>query len=192
MKRTFILAALPAVVIAVTAAATVERRETAPPADKLVLEASLSLNNLRVIEGDSVVADYMVSVGKDPHPTPRGTFKIRKLVWNPRWVPPDEKWAKGKTAKGPGDADNPMKTVKIFFREPDYYIHGTGAVESLGSAASHGCLRMDPDDAAQVAKWVMEHGGEPREENWFMRIIHSRREEKVIYLKNPVTIRIIE
>ena len=83
-----------------------------------------------------------------------------------------------------------MKVVKIFFKEPDYYIHGTDAIESLGSAASHGCLRMDPEEVAELAKLIMEHGGQPREENWFLRLIHSRREEKPIYLDNPVWITI--
>jgi hypothetical protein len=109
------------------------------------------------------------------------------MIWNPSWrPPPNSSWAKGKTAKGPGEPGNPMKVVKIFFQEPDYYIHGTGDVESLGSAASHGCLRMDPEQVADLAKLIMEHGGQPREENWFWRILHSRREEKPIYLDNPV------
>ena len=37
---------------------------------------------------------------------------------------------------------------------------------------------------------IMEHGGEPREENWFMRLLHFRRDEKVVYLKNPIAIEI--
>ena len=85
-----------------------------------------------------------------------------------------------------------MKVVKIFFQEPDYYIHGTGDVESLGSAASHGCLRMDPNEVADLAKLIMEHGGQPRGENWFWRIIHSRRDEQVVYLDNPVSLTIGE
>jgi hypothetical protein len=85
-----------------------------------------------------------------------------------------------------------MKVVKIFFQEPDYYIHGTDAVESLGSAESHGCLRMHPEEVASLAKLIMEHGGQPREENWFWRIIHSRREEKTIYLSTPVVLTITD
>jgi lipoprotein-anchoring transpeptidase ErfK/SrfK len=158
----------------------------------LTLSASLSTKKLTLRQGDSVIATYDVAVGKDAHPTPTGEFKIRKIVWNPRWVPPDAAWARGKSAKEPGHPANPMKVVKIFFKEPDYYIHGTGDVESLGTAASHGCLRMDPDEAAEVAKWVMLHGGKPREEGWFKRILHFRRQEQVVYLDNPVVIRITE
>ena len=157
----------------------------------LVLKANVQSRMLVVQRGDSTLKTYSVAVGQDGYPTPVGSFTIRKIVWNPSWKPPPgADWAKGKTAKGPGDPGNPMKVVKIFFQEPDYYIHGTGDVESLGSAASHGCLRMDPDEVAELAKIVMEHGGQPREENWFWRIIHSRREEKVIYLDNPIALTI--
>lgn len=153
------------------------------------LTASLSARLLTVRRGDSVLKTYAVAVGQERYPTPTGTYVIRKMIWNPSWrPPPDADWARGKTAKGPGDPGNPMKTVKIFFREPDYYIHGTGAVESLGSASSHGCLRMDPAEVADLGKLIMEHGGQPRDENWFWRILHSRREEKVVYLDNPVSL----
>ena len=159
----------------------------------LVLKANLRARILFVTRGDSTIKSYAVAVGQEKYPTPLGTFTIRKIVWNPSWRPPPEAdWAKGKTAKGPGDPGNPMKVVKIFFQEPDYYIHGTGDVESLGSAASHGCLRMDPTEVADLAQLIMEHGGQPRGENWFWRILHSRREEQVVYLDNPVSLTIGE
>jgi lipoprotein-anchoring transpeptidase ErfK/SrfK len=151
------------------------------------LYADLGARILTVQAGGQKVKTFAVAVGQPRYPTPPGTYQIRKIIWNPSWrPPPDSKWARGKTAKGPGDPGNPMKVVKIFFREPDYYIHGTDDVESLGGAESHGCLRMAPDDVMELGKYIMEHGGQPRDENWFWRIIHSRREEKVIYLDNPI------
>lgn len=178
--------------------ATTAGRDTSPQQlaaaeAPLVLKVNLRARILFVMRGDSTLKSYAVAVGQEKYPTPLGTFTIRKIVWNPSWKPPpDADWAKGKTAKGPGDPGNPMKVVKIFFEEPDYYIHGTGDVESLGSAASHGCLRMDPSEVADLAKLIMEHGGQPRGENWFWRIIHSRREEQVVYLDNPVSLMIGE
>ena len=89
-----------------------------------------------------------------------------------------------------GDGDAALSCTR--FQHPKLGINrrliiaGTGDVESLGEAASHGCLRMDPDDAYRVARYLMEHGGQPRDENWFWRIIHFRSEEKSVYLKNPV------
>ncbi|HUF66925.1 MAG TPA: L,D-transpeptidase family protein [Gemmatimonadaceae bacterium] len=162
----------------------------APETGALTLYTSLTQRTLYVRIGDSVAATYPVAIGKDDHATPTGTFTIRKIVWNPGWVPPRSPWARGKTAKPPGHPENPMKLVKIFFREPDYYIHGTSEYESLGSAASHGCLRMLPDEAAEIAKWLMEHGGNPKPESWFQRIMRFRSEEHVLYLQNPITLTI--
>lgn len=157
---------------------------------QLSLYSNLSQRTLYVHLGDSVAATFPVAIGRSDHPTPTGTFSISKIVWNPGWVPPRSPWARGKTAKPPGHPENPMKLVKIFFREPDYYIHGTSEFESLGSAASHGCLRMLPDEAAAVARWLMEHGGNPKSESWFQRIMRFRSEEHVLYLQNPITLTI--
>jgi lipoprotein-anchoring transpeptidase ErfK/SrfK len=203
-KTLALLGLVAAIVGAETAAGQIEIPRTAATAGRdstvgrsaveeapLTLRANLRARILTVQRGDSTLKTYAVAVGQDTYPTPLGSFSIRKIVWNPSWhPPPNSEWAKGKTAKGPGDPGNPMKVVKIFFEEPDYYIHGTDDVESLGSAASHGCLRMDPDEVADLAKIIMEHGGQPHEENWFWRIIHSRREEKVVYLDNPISLTI--
>lgn len=173
--------------VARSADSTVVATRAATP---LSLSASIGARILTVRMGDSVVATYAVSVGAEGHPTPTGTFTIRKLIWNPRWVPPKQPWARGKTAKEPGDPENPMQTVKIFFKEPDYYIHGTPAVDSLGEAASKGCLRMDPEEVAAIARWVMEHGGEPRPPSWFERVRRLARREHIVHLAAPVTLTI--
>jgi lipoprotein-anchoring transpeptidase ErfK/SrfK len=163
------------------------RAPTTAPASQLKLVADLSARRLKMYEADTLVWQYPISPGTSSYPTPPGNYSIRHLVWNPRWTPPPgSAWARKYTSQAPGSPANPMKVVKIFFREPDYYIHGTAETGRLGAPASHGCLRMDPEHIAEVAKFVMEHGGQPREENWFWRVLHFRSEEKPIYLKNPV------
>lgn len=161
----------------------------AASAEPLRLQVDLSENELRALVGDEEIARYPVSVGKDSNPTPAGTYKISKLIWNPSWVPPNEKWAKGKSAKPPGHPENPMKRVKIFFKQPDYYIHGTGDEDQLGSPASHGCIRMSPEDVTSLARMVMEYGGKPQPEPWYRRVLR-RRSTKVVILSNPVGIEI--
>jgi hypothetical protein len=186
LSRSFrLLLALPALLLLGGAA------EPAGVADgSLTLTANLTTKTLTVTRGDGLVKSYVVSDGKDAHPTPGGTFAIRKIVWNPAWVPPDAKWAKGKQAKQPGHPDNPMKLVKLFFREPDYYIHGTEAVESLGQAASHGCLRMDPDEAGEVALMIMENAGVARDWDWVKGLLHMG-ETRVVTLKLPAPLTIV-
>ena len=137
------------------------------------LKADLSDKILYVEQGGKVVKTYTFADGSAKYPTPKGTFSIGKVIWNPAWVPPDSKWAAKKTAKDPGHPDNPMKLVKIFFKEPDYYIHGTDQLESIGSSASHGCLRMDPADAAELAIRVMEASGARKDVDWYQNAIEK-------------------
>jgi len=190
--------------VSLPACAQIELPRTAPTAGRdsgkpepgalvrnapLELRADLRARILAASQGGSTLRTYSIAIGQPKYPTPPGIYMIRKIVWNPSWKPPPgSDWAKGKTEKGPGDPGNPMKVVKIFFKEPDYYIHGTDDVESLGGAESHGCLRMDPGEVADLAKMVMEHGGQPRGENWFWRVIHFRRQEQVVYIDEPVSL----
>jgi lipoprotein-anchoring transpeptidase ErfK/SrfK len=153
------------------------------------VEVDLSERQLFVVEDGIITARYPVAVGKDAYPTPEGQFVIRKVIWNPKWVPPDSKWARGKSAKAAGDRDNPMKRVKIFFKEPDYYIHGTDDEDSLGRAESHGCIRMQVDDATRLAQLVMAHGGKPMTEPWYRKIFR-RRATQVVLLEAPIAIAI--
>ena len=187
-----LLSSLVFVGAAVMAGGRMRRTELASSDPPVRVVADLSARRLSIMEGDQVVESFPVAIGKDSKPTPTGNYMIRKIVWNPSWVPPDSKWAKGKTPQAPGAKDNPMKLVKIFFKEPDYYIQGTNAVETLGEEASHGCLRMDPDDAYEVARYLMEHGGQPRDQSWFWRVLHFRSETRTVYLDNPIPMTVTE
>lgn len=165
--------------------------ESVDAAAAIRLEVDLSDRQLHVIEGGEVTQSYAVAIGKPSYPTPKGSFNIRRIIWNPRWVPPDSKWAKKKTPKGPGDPANPMGRVKIFFSEPDYYIHGTREVDSLGSAESHGCLRMRNADVIALAKQVMAAGGKPVQASFVRRVINRVRATQEVRLTSsvPITVR---
>src|SRR5262249_55529079 len=89
------------------------------------LSVDLSDRKLVVYANDSAVTNYSVAIGAPKYPTPTGTFSVRKIVWNPAWIPPNSDWAKDKQPQDPGSKLNPMRVVKIYFKEPDYYIHGT-------------------------------------------------------------------
>jgi hypothetical protein len=178
-RNTIALFAVPLATALVIGLGALRAPGPAPDDPRLELTASLSARKLTVRRDGELVKEYDIAVGQDRHPTPTGLFNIQKIVWNPGWVPPDTKWARGKSPKGPGHPENPMKLVKIFFQEPDYYIHGTGAIESLGEAASHGCLRMDPDEAAEVALMVMENAGQERSWDWIKGLLHIGEQRTV-------------
>jgi lipoprotein-anchoring transpeptidase ErfK/SrfK len=155
------------------------------------LKADLSDKILYVEQGGKVVKTYTFADGSAKYPTPKGTFRVGKVIWNPAWVPPDSKWARKKTPKDPGHPDNPMKLVKIFFKEPDYYIHGTDQIESIGSSASHGCLRMDPADAAELAIRVMEASGARKDADWYQNAI-EKGETRTVTIPRKVEMVITE
>jgi lipoprotein-anchoring transpeptidase ErfK/SrfK len=158
---------------------------TNPNAVSLAVSTKKNVMELRV--GGKTIRKYDVSVGKKAHPTPGGTYHVSHIVWNPSWVPPKEKWAKGKTAQAPGSEKNPMKVVKIFFKEPDYYIHGTGDEEALGGAASHGCIRMSQRDAFALGRYLMDHGGAQKSDAWYNNVF-TRGTSADIHLKSAATI----
>jgi lipoprotein-anchoring transpeptidase ErfK/SrfK len=126
------------------------------------LRIDLSERVMRVMEGGEEVRRYEVAVGSRKHPTPQGSFRTGRIVWNPGWVPPNSEWARDEKPRAHGDPKNPMRGVKVYFREPAYYIHGTNAPASIGRAASHGCIRMRESDAVSVARWIEEQGGSVR------------------------------
>jgi lipoprotein-anchoring transpeptidase ErfK/SrfK len=154
------------------------------------LAASLTSKTLTVVAANGAIRTFNVAVGAPTYPTPPGSYTIRKIVWNPSWIPPDSPWAKKETAKGPGEPGNPMKVAKIFFKEPDFYIHGTGQIKSLGSAESHGCLRMHPDEVAELAQFLMTNGGQAQEEGWFSRVMHMRWKTHTVMLTQPISLTI--
>lgn len=188
-----ILAVALAVVVAALAGAlafvTTEPEEP-PPSETLKLEVSISERTLSVIENGEVTQTHPVTVGSPEHPTPTGAFRINWLVWNPSWNPPDSEWARNRSPMGPGP-DNPMGRVKMFFKHPTYYIHGTRTISEIGEAASHGCVRMSNADVLKVARVVMEHGGEPRPPNWFKRVINRLRDTEEVRLSRPVPVEIV-
>src|SRR5687768_7498163 len=89
------------------------RADVTATGPSLRLTASLSNKKLYIEENDEVVLSFPIAIGLPQHPTPTGSFLIRKLVWNPSWVPPDEKWARRDRPRAPGDPYNPMRLVKI-------------------------------------------------------------------------------
>jgi lipoprotein-anchoring transpeptidase ErfK/SrfK len=128
-------------------------------ASGLRLEVSLSARQLSVIENGRVVQRYTVAVGRAGNPTPTGSFRTGRITWNPSWHPPKQWWARNRRPQPPGAPENPMQGVKIYFRAPDYYIHGTNNPGSIGSASSRGCIRMTEGEAKALARRIQKAGG---------------------------------
>jgi len=154
------------------------------------LLVDLSDRTLFVLSEGEVVRRFPVSVGQEGYSTPPGTYRIGHMIWNPRWVPPNSSWAREHHAEPPGSPGNPMGRVKMFFREPDLYIHGTALPSSLGRARSHGCVRMRNTDAVELARMVMVNAGEPKTPEWFQETIEKADTSREVQLPRPMRVRI--
>ena len=108
------------------------------PGLRLVL--NIPAARLDVLEGEALARSYRVAIGTPDHPTPIGSYRVDRVIWNPWWVPPPFEWARKMKLTPPGP-DNPTGRVKLFF---GYYLflHGTPLEESLGRPGSHGCVRL--------------------------------------------------
>jgi lipoprotein-anchoring transpeptidase ErfK/SrfK len=86
---------------------------------------------------------YGIAVGQVGLETPAGLYHIQNKAVNPAWNVPNSPWAgslAGQTIPG-GAPNNPLKARWMGIAD-GAGIHGTSEEGSIGSAASHGCIRM--------------------------------------------------
>lgn len=105
------------------------------------------------------VKKYPCATGAEGFATPMGATEIIGKKLNPDWLPPDEDWVgpelrdeSGKPKAVPAsDPGNPIKAAFIALAiEEGVGFHGTARLDSLGSRASHGCIRMRPEDVLDL------------------------------------------
>jgi lipoprotein-anchoring transpeptidase ErfK/SrfK len=115
------------------------------------LVVDVSDNTLVLYEGLRVVEEYRVATGTPGYPTPVGTFEIVDKKENPTWYnPAPDTWgADLPPFIGPGPG-NPLGTRAMYLNAPGIRIHGTWDSSSIGTAASHGCIRMHIGDAEEL------------------------------------------
>ncbi|MEA2478195.1 MAG: L,D-transpeptidase ErfK/SrfK [Thermoleophilaceae bacterium] len=113
----------------------------------VVLAISRNQRKLRLYKNLRLAHTYDIAVGQVGLETPAGLYHIQNKQVDPAWHVPNSAWAGGLAGKViPGGApNNPLKArwMGIF---DGAGIHGTSDVASLGSAASHGCVRIAVPD----------------------------------------------
>jgi len=108
---------------------------------------SISDRKLAVVEAGRVVKIYPTAVGADATPSPTGVFKIANRIPHPTWYGPNH------NVVPPGKA-NPLGTRWMGLDRRGYGIHGTNNPRSIGSKASHGCIRMRKADVEELFELV--------------------------------------
>ncbi len=101
-----------------------------------------------------VVKRYPVAVGKPSWPTPSGEFKVISKQKNPAWINPGSAWAANMPKYIPPGPGNPLGTRALALNSPGVLIHGTSNAGSIGTRASHGCIRMHMRDVEDLFERV--------------------------------------
>jgi lipoprotein-anchoring transpeptidase ErfK/SrfK len=114
---------------------------------------NLSQFRVRLIRNGKVVASYPIAKGQPAYPTPTGEYEINDKQVDPTWTPPDSPWAAELSSIPPGPG-NPLGTRWIGTTAPAIGFHGTYADYSVGTAASHGCMRMHIPDVEAFYEMV--------------------------------------
>ncbi|MGH9178579.1 MAG: L,D-transpeptidase family protein [Acidimicrobiales bacterium] len=116
-----------------------------------VILVRLAENKLYHYDNGVLAKTYTIATGTSRYPTPKGNFEVVLKRRNPTWVNPDPKgWGRSLPARiGPGPR-NPLGTRAMNLNSPGIRIHGTSNVASLGTAASHGCIRMAMSDIEEL------------------------------------------
>ncbi len=134
------------------------RLALAPVAPKLLDEQlgltiviDKSVNRLTLYRGLSVVKTYGVATAKTGFVTPSGTWTVIAKLVNPTWHnPAPDTWGAGEPLVIPPGPGNPLGTRALALNAAGIFIHGTPAAWSIGSHASHGCIRMRIPDAEDL------------------------------------------
>ena len=107
-----------------------------------------------------VVITHPIGIGKVGWSTPEGVTKIVRRQKDPTWTVPvsviKEHRENGEELDrviGPGP-DNPLGRHAFYLQWPSYLIHGTNKPAGVGLRSSHGCIRLYPEDIAQLFETV--------------------------------------
>jgi len=136
----------------VTLPITYQRPKVVETDFKKAIVVSIPERKIRLYDGVKLVKSYRCAPGQPAFPTPTGDFEVVTKLANSPWYNPGSDWAKGmpdSIAPGPY---NPMGVRKIGINVSGIFMHGIPPSEfsSIGTAASHGCMRMMPKDVADL------------------------------------------
>jgi hypothetical protein len=97
-----------------------------------------------------LVKEYPIAVGQQGLETPAGLYHIETKQVNPSWHVPDSPWAGSLAGRViPPGPDDPLKARWMGFVD-GAGIHGTDQPGSIGTAGSHGCIRMLIPDVIEL------------------------------------------
>ena len=139
---------------------TVEIKATKTPATfradqfhKLII-VNLSQHMLTLYDREKPLAQFPIACGQPAYPTPVGQWQIVGKQVNPTWINPHDAWSASMPPTiGPGYS-NPLGLRAMPLDASGVLIHGTANDGSIGTSASHGCMRMHMPDVIKLFDMV--------------------------------------
>lgn len=110
--------------------------------------------------GERVVMTFPIGIGQEGWGTPLGVTAVVGKIKDPSWTVPDsiraEHERNGDTLPGvvPPGPDNPLGAYAMRLGLTSYLIHGTNKPYGIGRRASHGCIRLYPEDIEALFQHV--------------------------------------
>jgi lipoprotein-anchoring transpeptidase ErfK/SrfK len=112
-------------------------------------------NELTLYQGFERDRMYQVATAIAPYETPSGTWTIVNKAENPTWTnPAPDTWGADLPLTIPPGPGNPLGTRALYLNAPGIRIHGTYDSASIGTHASHGCVRMHISDVEEMYPMV--------------------------------------
>lgn len=143
---------------------------------------------LTLYQGSKAVHQFPVAVGQPVFKTPVGPRFMREIIWNPWWLPPNSPWAHGSSPTPPGP-NNPLGLVKMDLGGA-ILLHGTNKEVTVGTPASHGCMRMFNKDAKTLAWWIQNRHTSQTDSNLPEKYAQNRGQSFHVWVDNPVPVEI--
>lgn len=113
---------------------------------------------LELYDADKLIGSIPIAPGSPAHPTPTGKWKILGVSTMPTF-----RWDAGVLSRGvrtdnfymlPSGPNNPVGVGWLGLNKPGIGIHGTNNPYSIGTWASHGCMRSGNWDIARLSRMV--------------------------------------
>jgi lipoprotein-anchoring transpeptidase ErfK/SrfK len=117
-----------------------------PARAELLIEIDKTTQRMTVTRDGAQLYVWPVSTGRPGHDTPSGAYKPFRMEIDHY----SEEW------------DNAPMPHSVFFTKRGHAIHGSYEVKKLGTAASAGCVRLEPKNAETLFRMVKAEGGARR------------------------------
>jgi hypothetical protein len=123
------------------------RAKTLRRTHRTFISVDRSARIVRLFKRLRQVRTFRVAVGAAGYETPAGLHHVLSKQVNPTWYAPNRPWAGALAGQAipPGDPRNPL-LARFIALGGGVGFHGTGDIGSIGTAASHGCIRMTVPD----------------------------------------------